>query len=234
MHRAGHIAALVALAAFAPPASAWPVNARFELVAGEEKFQKLTPDAWLEVESPEVVSVELFETAEVMLTGKSPGASLVLVHAEDKVMVWRVVVRPADSRAAVAAARVPAAVPVQVTRACRDPKVEGTTLTAVIRDEPCRQALLALFSSEANPFLARDLDLTFELAALQSQLRAVQAGLARAAPEVRAVYVGAGLRLEGRATEEQRRRAYWEIFRASAGRLALEDRVETVKKGSAP
>jgi len=217
---AGRIAAVVLVAA-APAASAWPVNARFELAVGEEKFQRLTADAWVEVESPSVASVELFESAEVMLTGKAPGSTLVLVHAEDRVVVWRVVVRAAPGKSAP-----PDLGPVK--KACRDVKVEGGELTAAIRDEPCRQALMALLSGDQDPFLAKDLDLTFELAALQSQLKAVQAGLARAAPEVRAVYVGAGLRLTGRATAAQRRRAYWEIFRASAGRLALEDRIEEV------
>jgi hypothetical protein len=226
MVRARRIAAVVVAAsvAAAAPASAWPVNARFELTVGEEKFQRLTPDAWLEVERPEVATAELFETAEVMLTGKAPGSTLVLVHAEDKVMVWRVVVRAPSERPAPAAAADLAA---PAKKACRDVKVEGSELTATIRDEACRQALLSLFSSERDPFLARDLDLTFDVTALQAQLKAVQAGLAKAAPDVRAVYVGAGLRLTGRATAAQRRRAYWEIFRASAGRLALEDRIET-------
>lgn len=222
MSRARRIAALLLVAA-APPALAWPINARFELSVGEEKFQRLTPDAWLEVESPAIATAELFETAEVMLTGKAPGSTLVLVHAEDKVMVWRVVVRAAADHTASAA---PGDVAAPARKACRDLKVEGGELTATIRDEACRQALLSLFSAERDPFLAKDLDLTFELGALQSQLKAVQAGLAKVAPEVKAVYVGAGLRLTGRATAAQRRRAYWELFKASVGRLALEDRIE--------
>jgi len=220
--------AAVVLAVAAPSALAWPVNARFELNVGEEKFQRLTPDAWLEVEAPAVATAELFETAEVMLTGKSPGSTLVLVHAEDKVMVWRVVVRAPADHTTSAAAPPDALAPVK--KACGGGvKVEGAELTATIRDEACRQALLALLSGERDPFLAKDLDLTFDLAALQTQLKVVQAALAKVAPEVRAVYVGAGLRLTGRATAAQHRRAYWELFRASAGRLALEDRIEEEK-----
>jgi hypothetical protein len=108
-------------------------------------------------------------------------------------------------------------------------KVEGGELTASIREESCRQALKALLSDEHDPFLAKDLDLTFDLGALQSQLKAVQAGLAKVAPAVQVVYVGAGLRLTGHATQEQHRRAFWEVFRASVGRLALEDRIEEEK-----
>lgn len=227
----GRIAAVV-LAAAAGRAAAWPVNARFELAVGEEKFQKLTPDAWLEVESPAVATAELFETAEVMLTGKSPGSTLVLVHAEGKVMAWRVVVRAPNDHARSDPPLAAAVAP--VSKACRQVKVEGKELTATIRDEPCRQALLALLSGDRDLFLARDLDLTFELAALQAQLRAVQAGIARVAPEVQAVYVGAGLRLTGKATAAQRRRAYWEIFRASAGRLALEDRIQVAEGEKSP
>ena len=222
---------LAAALSAASPAMAWPVNARFDLKVGEEKFQKLTPDAWVEVEAPAIATAELFETAEVMLTGKAPGSTLVLVHAEDKVMVWRVVVRAPSDRTAPA----PEDLTTPAKKACRDLKVESGELTTTIRDEACRQALLALFSSDRAPFLARDLDLTFDVAALQSQLRVIQAGLSKVAPEVKAVYVGAGLRLSGRATAAQHRRAFWEVFRASVGRLALEDRIERIKEeGKAP
>ena len=211
---------LLLAAILSTPALAWPVNAHFDLKVGEEKFQKLTPDAWVEVESPAIATAELFETAEVMLTGKSAGSTLVLVHAEDKVMVWRVVVQGNPSTEDVVA---------PARKACREVKVENGELTTTIRDEACRQALLKLFQSERDPYLAKDLDLTFELTALQSQLKAIEAALAKVAPEVKAVYVGAGLRLSGRATAAQHRRAYWEIFKASVGRLALEDRIEEVK-----
>ncbi|HYV48308.1 MAG TPA: hypothetical protein VFA20_25785 [Myxococcaceae bacterium] len=207
----------------APAAMAWPVNAHFDLKVGEEKFQRLTPDAWVEVETPAVVTAELFETAEVMLTGKSAGSTLVLVHAEDKVVVWRVVVAGNPSTDDVVA---------PARKACREVKIENGELTATIRDEACRQALLKAFQSERDPYLAKDLDLTFELAALQSQLKAIEAALAKVAPGVKAVYVGAGLRLTGRATTAQHRRVLWEVFKASVGRLALEDRIE--EEGKTP
>lgn len=211
---------LVATLSAAAPAMAWPVNAHFDLKVGEEKFQKITSDAWVEVETPSVATVEMFETAEVMITGKSAGSTLVLVHAEDKVMVWRVVVNGNPSAEdLVAPAR----------KACREVKVEGGELITTIRDEACRQALLKLFQSERDPYLAKDLDLTFELGALQSQLKVIEAALAKVAPEVKAVYVGAGLRLSGRATFAQHRRVFWEVFKASVGRLALEDRIEEEK-----
>jgi len=214
---------LLLAATLSAPAMAWPVNAHFDLKVGEEKFQKLTPDAWVEVEAPAVATAEVFETAEVMISGKAPGSTLVLVHAEDKVVVWRVVV----------AGTPPAEDPIAPARkACREVKVENGELTATIRDEACRQALLKAFQSERDPFLAKDLDITFELAALQSQLKAIEAALSKVAPDVKAVYVGAGLRLSGRATTAQHRRVLWEVFRASVGRLALEDRIE--EEGKAP
>jgi len=225
---------LAAALSAASPAMAWPVNARFDLKVGEEKFQKLTPDAWVEVEAPAIVTAELFETAEVMLTGKAPGSTLVLVHAEDKVMVWRVEVHGNPDTTSMLA---PGDYAAPARKVCREVKTAGGELTATIRDEPCRQALLKLFQWERDVFLAKDLDLTFELAALQSQLKAIEAALAKVAPEVKAVYVGAGLRLSGRATAAQHRRVLWEVFKASVGRLALEDRIERIKEkeeGKAP
>jgi putative type II/III system pilus formation protein len=219
---------LAALFAAPAPAMAWPVNAHFDLKVGEEKFQRLTPDAWVEVETPAVATAEVFETAEVMLTGKSAGSTLVLVHAEDKVMVWRVVVREGPDSATAGDLVAPA------RKACREVKVEGGELTATIRDEACRQALLKLFQSERDPFLAKDLDLTFELGALQSQLKAIESAVTKVAPDVKAVYVGAGLRLTGRATAAQHRRVFWEVFKGSVGRLALEDRIEESAEGKAP
>jgi hypothetical protein len=218
-----------AAAAFAAALSsavlAWPVNARLELAVGEEKFQKLTPDAWLEVEDPRVAEAELFETWEVMLTGKAPGSTLVLVHAEDKVMVWRVTVRAAGAAVQAAAAPPPEDPLAAARKACGEGmKVEGESLTATIRDERCRQALHALLQQDR--FLARDLDLTFEVAPLQAQLRAVQQGISRTGAPVEAAYLGAGLLLKGRATAAQHRRILWEVFRASVGRIALEDRIE--------
>ena len=46
-------------------------------------------------------------------------------------------------------------------------------------------------------------------------------------------YHGAGLLLEGSTTPEGHRRALWELFRQSVGRVALEDRV-TVQRPPPP
>jgi hypothetical protein len=223
MSRAARIAAL-ALVVAAAPAAAWPVNARIEVRLGEESFQRLTPDAWLEVEKPQVAEAELLETSEVMITGKAEGSTLVLVHAEGKVMVWRVVVRGAK-----AAARDEGAAPSKV---CAGAKVEAGQLTASIRDEACRKALLKLLSSDGDAFLAKDLDLTFDVPMLQAQLRDIEAGIARAGAKVQAAYLGAGLRLKGEATQAQYRKLYWEVFRNSVGRLAIEDRIEIAEEKS--
>ena len=47
-------------------------------------------------------------------------------------------------------------------------------------------------------------------------------------------YSGAGLVLQGKATPEDHRRALWELFRQSVGRVPLEDRVQLDVPESAP
>ena len=66
---------------------------------------------------------------------------------------------------------------------------------------------------------------------LQEQLAALTRGAEAAGAG--ASYSGAGLVLEGSATPEGHRRALWELFRQSVGRVPLEDRV-TVRRPAPP
>lgn len=199
-------------------AYAWPADVYVDLEVGAERFQRLSALDWVEVEDPSVATAEVLDSGELLLTGKAPGRTLLLLYAEGKVAVWRLRVAAKGAKPKVepeggslAAARA----------ACPDLKVDGSNLTATIKDERCRQALLALFKTDA--FSARDLELTFEVAALQAQLSALQSG----AP-VEAQYAGAGLVLKGKLPEKLHRRVLWQVFQRSVGRVALEDRVELI------
>lgn len=199
-------------------ACAWPADVYVDLEAGAERFQRLSALDWVEVEDPSVATAEVLDSGELLLTGKSPGRTLLLLYAEGKVAVWRLRVAAKGAKpkvepegGALAAART----------ACPDLKVDGSNLTVTIKDERCRQALLALFKTDA--FSARDLELTFEVAALQAQLSALQLGA-----QVEAQYAGAGLILKGKLPEKVYRRVLWQVFQRSVGRVALEDRVELI------
>lgn len=216
----------VSLALLAPAAGAWPVDVYVDLEAGREKFQRLAALDWVEVEDPSVATAEIMESGELLLTGKAPGRTLLLLYAEGQLATWRLrvapargAIRPEPAGPRLAAAR--AACPGLET----GDGAEGSRLAVTIKDERCRLALAELFRTEA--FTARELSLTFEVPALQAQLSAIQAAVASAAGRgVEARYVGAGLVLEGRLSRQEHRRALWQVFQRSVGRVALEDRVE--------
>ena len=206
-----------------PRAAAWPVDLAMPLEVGKERFHKLTVVDWVEVEDPSIATAEIFqESKELMLTGVKPGRTLLLLYAEGKFAVWRLVVgapgQPVEAE--------PVAAPLAAARkACPGLKAtEGAerSLTAEVKDARCREALRAVLKTDA--YLARELDLTFELALLQEQLATLSPALKPLGLE--ASYRGAGLLLKGSTTPEGHRQALWELFRRSVGRVPLEDRVE--------
>jgi hypothetical protein len=204
-------------------ALAWPVDLVFSLESGAERFHKLTAVDWVEVEDPTVATVEVLPGSnELLITGKRPGRTLMLLYAEGKMGVWRL------SVTAPGAKPTPEAAPEQLAAArqsCPGLQVsEGTerSLVVTVKDTACRKALLSLFQTEA--WLARELEVTFELPALQEQLSGMNAALKELGMEAR--YSGAGIVLQGTATPEGHRRALWELFRQSVGRVPLEDRVK--------
>ncbi|HSP77419.1 MAG TPA: pilus assembly protein N-terminal domain-containing protein [Myxococcaceae bacterium] len=203
---------------------AWPVDLRMPLEAGRERFHKLSAVDWVEVEDPTIATAEVLRGSnELFLTGVRPGRTLLLLYAEGKFAVWRLEVTEPGGRAeprsppeALAAAR----------KAC--PGLKATergperALVATVKEGRCREALRGLLRTDA--FVARELELTFELPVLQEQLAEVASALEETG--LKASYSGAGLLLEGEATPEVHRRALWELFRRSVGRVALEDRVK--------
>jgi hypothetical protein len=216
------------LVALAPPrASAWPVDLVMPLEPGKERFHKLSVVDFVEVEDPSIATAEVLAGSnELLLTGHKPGRTLLLLYAEGKFAVWRLVVgtppAPEPTAELLAAAR----------KACPGLKAaEGATrgLTAEVKHARCRDALRSLLKTDA--YLARELELTFELPVLQEQLAALTPALKELGLGVS--YRGAGLVLEGSTTPEGHRRALWELFRQSVGRVPLEDRV-TVRRPAPP
>ncbi len=219
------LCSLLCLLALTVPARAlaWPVDMAVALEGGTDRFHKLSAVEWVDVEDPAVATVEVLAGSnELLLTGLKPGRTLVLLYAEGKFAVWRLTVtapgarpEPEPTEALVAAAR----------KACPGLTVrEGAerALVGPVKDAACRAALLPLLKTDA--FLARELELTFELAALQDQLAAVTPAMKALGLEAR--YSGAGLVLQGQATVEAHRKALWELFRLSVGRVPLDDKVK--------
>jgi hypothetical protein len=230
------LCSLLGLLALTVPARAlaWPVDLAVELERGTDRFHKLSAVEWVDVEDPSVATVEVLAGSnELLLTGLKPGRTLVLLYAEGKFGVWRLTVTgpgarptpepsPEPTQELLAAAR----------KACPGLEArEGSErlLVATVKDPACRGALLALLKTDA--FLARELELTFELAALQDQLAAVTPAMKALGLEAR--YSGAGLVLQGSATEEAHRKALWELFRLSVGRVPLDDKVKVEKPAPA-
>ncbi|HYO53833.1 pilus assembly protein N-terminal domain-containing protein [Archangium sp.] len=220
--------AVLLVALSSPRARAWPVDLSMRLEPGKERFHKLSVVDWVEVEDPSIATAEVLEGSnELLLTGLKPGRTLLLLYAEGKFAVWRLVVGgppgPEPSTEPLAAAH----------KTC--PGLKATTqdagrgLTAEVKDSRCREALRSLLKTDT--YLARELTLTFELPLLQEQLAALTPTLKDLG--LRVSYRGAGLVLEGTTTPESHRRALWELFHQSVGRVPLEDRV-TVRRPAPP
>lgn len=213
---------LCACALWAAPALAWPVDVLVDLPAGSDEIRKLSAVSWVQSEDASIADAEVLPSGELLLTGKAPGRTLVLLYAEGKFAVWRVrvsakgeAVRKDDGASQLTAAKA----------ACPGLTTDGTTLTAAIKDDRCRTALLALFQTDA--FKAADLDLTFELAALQAQIAAIEKALKPIGiDDLKVSSRGAGLVVEGKATPAQKRSALWALFKNSVGRVPFDDRIE--------
>jgi hypothetical protein len=201
------------------PAWAWPVDVVQDLEVGKEKFIRLSSLDWFEVEDPKVVTVEYLESGELLFTALKPGRTMLLMYAEKKFAVWSLTVAGKSQAAGEA---LPAAL-----KAC--PKLEHhpaeyDKLVGVVENEKCRLALLTLLSTDA--FVGKNLAITFPVEVLQSQLRSINAGLTAQKQKISARYEGASLVLTGKTDAPGQRKALWEVFRRSAGRVAMDDQVE--------
>lgn len=205
----------------ASTALAWPVDWVHDVELKKERFVRLPALDWFEVEDPSIVQVEWMEHSnELLLTGLKPGRTVLLLGAEGKYAAWRVRVgqKPlVDEQLAVTA-----------QKACPDLRftpLEDVKLSVTAHTEPCRQALLALFQTDAVE--ARAIELTFAGDVLQAQLKDLQRAYEKVAPgKVKARYVGAGLVWTGAVTKAEHRKLLWETLRRSLGRFAIDDQLE--------
>lgn len=231
----------------ASSALAWPVDVRQTLSTGTQREVPLRALSWAETDAPERVGVvveiaprEVGELevlpggiparqrpqagATLTLSARAAGDATVLLYAEGNFAVWRV------SAGGSAEPAPPDPALVEAARAACPGLTLGAgegghlTLEAEVTSEACGDALLPLLKSPA--FLARDVKLTFDGAALQRQLTALQAAYAEAGLPVKARYVGAGLILTGTVTPAQHQRALWLTFENALGKVALTDHLE--------
>jgi hypothetical protein len=221
------VALAVLLAGGAAPA--WPADVYLDLTVGNVAFKRLAAVSFVEVEDASIAEAEVMPSGELMLTGKAEGRTLLLLYAEGKFAVWRLRVAKAGERPSVRHADEASRAAVAVK--CPGAK-PGQQLIATVKDEACRTALRTLL--ESDTWSARDLELTFELGALQAQLADIEAGLRKEGlGKLEARYVGAGVVMTGEVSAEEHRRALWVLFQRSVGRVPLEDRVQ-VKEAQAP
>lgn len=209
-------------------AAAWPVDWVHDVEPGKERFVKLPTLDWWQVEDPKVASVEwLADSNELLLSGLKAGRTVVLLGAQGKVAAWRLRVggKPSQDEKLSTAAQ----------KACPNLKwtpLEDVKLTVTVHNDGCRQALLALFQTDAVE--ARAIELTWSQDALQSQLKELQKAFDQVAKgKVAAKYVGAGLVLSGTVSESEYRKVLWEVLKRSLGRFALDDQLTVLPAGDA-
>ncbi len=197
-----------------------------DVPAQGERFVKLPRLDWVEAEDPSVVDVEwLGATNELLLTAKKPGRTAVLLGADGLVALWlvRVGEAPKTDAAALKAA----------SAACKGlsytPDAE-VKLAVQVSAAACRDALHVLFRSDE--FEARSLELVFDQAALQAQLKRFQDVARAQGAKVQLRYLGAGLVVEGTIDEKARRKLLWALVKQGIGRLALDDRTQAPDAGA--
>lgn len=203
-------------------ARAWPVDLKVAVPEGGEIFRKLSSIDGVESADPKIALAEVLPTGELMISGVAAGRTLLLLHAEGRMAVWRLEVLPSGRAHPVESPR--RELPSEVKKVCRGARISDGRLTAQVETGVCRDALLAWMKQD--PFLAGELDLTFSLEALQLQLAAIEQRLKEKKLVLAARYLGAGLVLEGELnTEAQRKSALWIAFEESLGRVPLDDRM---------
>lgn len=209
-------------------AHAWPVDHAIELAPGAERFEKLAAVDWVDVEHEQILSAEVLPSGELLLTGKSEGRTHLLLYVQGKFAVWRVDVGrvPApDASSSIDAAAKACGTKAEPMKAAAS---SGAALSVPVRSDECRRALLGVFD---KAFLARNVEIVYDLPVLQAQLSDLQQAFKAAGLErLSARYKGAGLVLEGKTTTAERKRALWIVFRRSVGRVPLDDQTEVTDK----
>jgi hypothetical protein len=200
----------------APASFAWPVDDYVDVAVGAEKFRAVEQLEWVDVEDPSVVSAEALPSGEVLITGRGPGRTLILAYGEGRLTVFRA--RVGDKALKLDAE--------PAKKACPGLSVSSSAVTAKVGSERCWQALLSVAQGDGPD--ARSWDLSFEVPALQAQLKAIDAAVSSAtSSKVTAAYLGATLKLKGEVTSAEQKKILWAAFKNSLGRIALENQLTT-------
>lgn len=208
---------------FASSALAWPVDFSVSVQLDEPYMHRLSTVDWIAIEDPELADAEILPSGDLLITPKKAGVTHLMLSSNAKFAVWRVYVGgvreqlepTAEQRAA-------------LMKSCPKSRVEDGSFVAVVLDAKCREALLKVLETDA--FRPRDLEINYAIPALQAQLAAMSAAVKKElGRELTLEYRGAGLLARGKLTRAEHRKLLWILFRNSAGRIALEDRVEIVE-----
>jgi Pilus formation protein N terminal region len=210
----------VLLAALFPAAAlAWPVDGFIDADAGKEKLVKFAALEAATIDDPQVADVEVMpESGELLVVAKKKGRALVQLWAQGRSAVWRLRVgeQPLDEPAPGDAAK----------KACPGLDVKAQELELEVKTPACRVGLLKVL--EQDRLLSRVIALTFDVKVLQAQVQEMQEALAAQKIPIQVRYEGAGLVMTGSADAQTQRRAYFELFKKSAGRLAVSDRIQVI------
>lgn len=212
MFRAALLAALLPTAALA-----WPVDGFIDVDPGKDKLVKFAALEAATIDDASVAAVEVMpESGELLVVAKKKGRALVQLWAQGRSAVWRLRVGepPLDEPAPWEAAK----------KQCPGLDPKATEFELEVKTPACRTALMKAL--EQDRVLPRSIALVLHIPVMQAQISQMQDALAAQKIPIQLRYEGAGLVMTGTAAEESLRRAYFELFRKSVGRLAVHDKVQ--------
>jgi Pilus formation protein N terminal region len=225
------VSSRAALFALLPTAAlAWPVDGFIDVDPGKDKLVKFAALEAATIDDPSIASVEVMpETGELLVVATKKGRALVQLWAQGRSAVWRLRVgeQPLDEPAPWEAAK----------KQCPGLDPKATEFELEVKTPACRAALLKAL--EQDRVLPRAIALTLHIPVMQAQISQMQDALAAQKIPIQLRYEGAGLVMTGTTAHEPLRRAYFELFKKSVGRLAVHDKVQVaappeLKEGHKP
>ena len=212
------------------PAEARPVTRILDLVVGSEQFFRIGAEVRAVVDAPEIVTAEVLGSNELLLTPKAAGRALIYLMTPGTFDAVRIRVRESGGKLPEVRA---SEEQLKVARkACQSFSVEsspeGGTLSANMPNGTCRGALLALFDSD--DFLADRVSLMYSEEVIREQYEEIQsqAKAAGLVPGFELAYLGPTLRIKGRGDAAGKLELMKIAYRATPGRLLLDDQSEVV------
>lgn len=220
------------LVALAPArSSARPPMRTLDLKVGNEQFFRIGVGVQAFADAPEVVGAETLPSNELLLTPKAPGRALVYLMGPGSFDAVRVRVREAGGRPPEAPSSEPREQAVR--KACQNVEIEkageGKTLSANVPTSACRKALLELFDSD--DFQADRVSLIFSEEVIREQYGEIHAAVKEAGldGDCQLAYLGPTLSIKGTMTTARKLELLKIVYRATPGRILLDDRTETAE-----